>query len=632
MSIKFIDGFDQYQGQAGQTLLSSLTSAGYTVSSGLAMADGRKEGSYALELQVAAGTAGDSWSSRVNNVKQNLNAVAVNNAGRYVGVGDNGAAVTSDDGVTMLPLVLGVSVQMRDVQVHGSTWIAVGVGSTILRSTDGRNFNAVAPPAANMNLFAVAGDGNGAWMAVGANGSAGAIFYSIDDGVSWTNVATGAGVRYHNCVAYNTGTWVLGGSVGQIMVSTDLTTYQVANSGMTDNVAAVECSDVGHWLAACGANVRRSIDSGLTWALMTTGLMTGQITDLAFADGRWMAVGTSGQVRMTDDEDVWVTPSLAGVGSTTINDVFALRGANSGWVIVGNKNATVTPASAQTAIIYVALAPPTRVSRTFPVTGDKFTVGWAHRATARGRILSITGVLDMDWPAQITMGGETGTAIPARNVWYYYEVTINKTALTATLHINDTLDLTCPIPAGVAAMTSFEFTWNAENGAIARLDDIYEVDDQAPNAELLLDRLGPITIPLRLPTADSVPTDWVTASGPTHWTQVGLLPPTQEAYIRSSVSGAQDLFTSDTPLPDGAGTTMPILAVGVVALAMKGDIDNRQLGLLVGAPGPTQKEITDTTLSVVPEYSYAVFEKAPGNVDWDAANTVSTPFGVAVRP
>ena len=39
-----------------------------------------------------------------------------------------------------------------------------------------------------------------------------------------------------------------------------------------------------------------------------------------------------------------------------------------------------------------------------------------------------------------------------------------------------------------------------------------------------------------------------------------------------------------------------------------------------------------TTLSTTMEYSYAVFEKAPGDQPWTADNVQSTPFGIAVRP
>lgn len=631
MSIRFIDGFDQFQGQAAQQLLSSLTSAGYTVSSGLAMADARNVGGYALELQVAAGTAGDSWSSRTNNVKQDLRAVTANSSGRMIAVGNNGAAVGSSDNITWLPVILGVSANMRDIEVAGSTWIAVGTGSTIMRSTDGKNFSVKSAPQPNMTLQSVDTNGAGIWLAVGANGAIGVIFISTDDGNTW-NIVPGAGNKALNCVRYANGVWMIGGAGGALFTSLDGTTLVPRNSGTVNNIASVARSEQGHWLMAAGGDIRRSIDEGVNWAIAASAVMT-TINSIDYADGKWMAVGSNGSIRMSEDEETWTAPALVGIGTTTLYCVHALHGTTSGWAVVGGLNLAVTPSSARTAVIYVSLAPPTRVTRTFTPIGTKFTVGFAHRSTARGRILSVADVLDMDWPAQIEMNDQVGNAITARNTWYYYELTIDKSALTATLYINDTLDLTCPLDAGVAALTSFNFTWIAENGAVTRIDDIYMVDQDVTAGAVLTDRVGPITIPLRMPDTDYGPNQWTGSAVGEHWPLVGLMPPTEESFIRSAVSGATDLFTSSTPLPDGAGTVdAPIIAVSVIALAKKGDIDNRQLALVVGAPGVTQKSYTDTVLSVVPEYSQAVFEKAPGDVAWDDTNTVATPFGVVVKP
>lgn len=632
MAIIHIDGFDQFQGQAASNLLGSLVSAGYTVSSGLAMADARSPGGYALELQVAAGTAGASWSSRTNNIKQDLHAIAANSASRFVAVGNNGVAVGSDDNVTWLPVILGVPANMRDIDVAGSTWIAVGTGSTILRSTDGKNFAVRPAPLPNMTLNSVATNGAGVWVIVGANGAAGMGFVSIDDGMSWSPL-TGMGARANLCVEYGAGVWLVGGTTGQLLSSNDASVFSPRTLGAAGTVNALGYADNGHWLAATGADLRRSIDSGVTWAPLATAVLGTAVIvySVEYADGRWVVAGAAGQIRYSDDEDAWTKPDFAGVAATTIYNITTLRGNRSGWAAVGALNAA-QPVTTRTAIIYVALAPPTRVARTFRPAAGKFTIGFAHRSTARGRILSITDVLDMDWPAAVEIGEQVGQAVPARNVWYYYELVIDPVGLTADLYINDTLDLTVPLDPAVAEMTSFDVTWIAENGAVTRIDDVYMVDTSTPNSAQLVDRLGPIAIPLRLPRAD-VLTEWTPSSGTQHWPLVGLLPPSTESYIRSATSGAQDLFTSDTPLPDGAGSVdNPILAVGVIALAQKGDIDNRQLGLAIGAPGPTQLVAVDTVLSVVPEYSYAVFERAPGNLPWTVENTETTPFGVVVKP
>lgn len=627
--LKFIDGFDQCQGQSGQALLSTLTAAGYTVSSGLAMADGRNVDSYALELQVAAGTAGESWSSRTNNVRQDLYGIAANAGGTFVAVGANGVAVGSDDNITWLPIITGVSAALRAIKNFGNTWVIVGANSTILRSLDGRNFVPRNAPVTNANLLDVHTDGDGTWVAVGALGALGCIFVSVDDGITWGTISS-AGSKGNNVVSYGEN-WVVGGAGGQLLTSPDGLTWNDGTVGVDAPVNGLAFAPgVNHWLAAVSDDIMRSINGGTTWAPIANGILAGQlINSLAYSDGRWMAVGNGGEVRMSDNESDWIEPSFVGAGTTPLYDVCATYGARAGWALCGAQNLTV-PGVSRTAVIYVSLAPPTRVSRRFTTASNKFTVGFAHRSTARGKIVTIEGLLDMDWPAGIEINDELSVSIPARNVWYYYELTIDKVALTVTLHINDTLDLTAPIDAAAATQNVFDFTWLAENGAVSRIDDIYFLDSSAPNAELLVERIGPITIPLRLPDAD-VLKEWVPATGTEHWPLVGLLPPSPESYIRSNVSGAQDLFTSSTPLPVDAGTpSAPIIAVGVIALAMKGDIDNRQMGLVVGE-GVDQKEVIDTVLSVVPEYSYGIFEKAPGDVAWDATNTVTTPFGVVVR-
>jgi hypothetical protein len=635
MSIKHIDGFDQYQGQSDQDLLAALAGAGYVCTTGLSIVPGRKEDSFALELDVIAGAAGDSWSPRTNNAKNNLNGAVVSATGRFVAVGNGGVAIYSDDLNTFLPLVMGVSANLSDIQWGNGVFIAVGATGTILRSTDGKNFAPITGPDATSYMNAVETDGAGKWMAVGAtSGAAGVIWTSTDDGLTWAAASgANAGDKILNDVAYGgTATWVAVGVTGRVITTSDFTTFTQRTSGTTDNINAVEVSDAGHWFLAATNDLRRSINNGVTWAAAGVNIVGGTVTALAFSDGRWIAVSSSGEISMSDDEDTWTAASVIG-GGIGLNDVFALHSGQAGWVTVGN----VPAAPGSSAAIYVSLAPPTTIKRTFTVTGNKFTVGWCHRATARGRVLSVKDVLDMDWPAQIDLtptGGTVvhGVAIPARNIDYYYELVIDKANMLAHLWINNTLDVSCPLPTGTDTKTSFEFTWMSENGAVSQIDDMVFVDDSTAGGATIVDRIGPVQIPLRLPTADTATAEWTTASGSAHWPMVGLLPPSDASYVRSGTSGKKDLYTSDTPLPDGAGTTLPIIAVGVVALALKGDIDNRQLGLLVGPNGSTQKEVVDTTLSIVPEYSFAVFEKAPGDVAWDATNTVSTPFGIAVRP
>lgn len=623
--LKHIDGFDQFQGQSAQALLTSLQSAGYAVTNGLAVAAGRKPDSFALELQVSPGAAGATWSSRTNTARSSLRAVAANAQGRFVAVGDGGVALTSVDSISWAALVLGTERNMRSIECVGGTFIAVGENGTILRSRDGQVWSARTSPIATMNIADVACNRNGRWLAVGANGNAGAIIVSDDDGLTWNTVVENPGAAANLCVEYGD-CWMVGGALGQILTSDTGLSFLNRTFGAATDVMDLAFYN-GTWLAVTARSVRRSIDKGVSWTLAASELMgSGVLNAIKVSQGRWIVVGDFAAIFMSDDTTVWTKPALTGT-SNAFYDVNVSEGTQVGWCVVGARSGQ----SSSTATIYVSMAPPTTISRTFTSTNARVVIGFAHRATARGRILSIANLLNVDWPAGIEILGVRGASVPIRNVWYYYEIEIDKTAGKINFYVNDTLDMTIDLPAGGAALTTYALSWQAENGAVALFDDLYLLDGDASGGSTLTARLKPISVPLRKPTAD-VDVNWTGSAPGPHWPLVGLLPPSLGSYVRSAESGAQDLYSSSTPLPAGAGSAeAPILAVGVIALAQKSDLDNRQLGLVVGAVG-NQKEVIDTTLSTSLEYSYAVFEKAPGDVAWTAENVSSTPFGIAVRP
>lgn len=626
--LKLIEGFDQYQGQSGAQLLNSLASAGFVVSSGLAIAAGRKPNSFALELQVSPGQGGASWSSRNNTIKFDLHGVATNSNNRTVAVGDGGAATSSIDGIQWSPLVLPTNKNLTAIKCHSNTFIAVGEAGTILRSTDGQTWTARTAPNALANLRDVAW-GNGKWVAVGSAAAAGAIFVSSDDGMTWQNVTSNSGPRGNSCVGFGGDTWIVGGVAGQLMTSPDALAWTERTSGVTGEIMDIAFFN-GTWLAVVLRTVRRSIDGGVTWSTAADAVVpAGGLRTIAVSNGRWITGSDQGALMMSDDTSTWTAPAFTGSLNRAIYDINITTGANVGWYLVGAKQTGSTTA---TAMIFVSLAPPTTAKRTFNSSAQKVVIGFAHRATARGRIFSIEGLFNMDWPAGISILGATSASVPIRSTWYYYELVIDKAANTLTLYTNDTLDLTVALPPEAANMTSYVMSWMAENGAVALVDDVYLLDSTTGPGVALVDRLKPVSIPLRLPTADAEPLEWEPSTEGPHWSMVGILPPSDTSYIRSAVSGAQDMFTSDTALPPEAGTAAaPILAVGVIALAQKSDLDNRQLGLVIGAEGQ-QKEVVDTTLAITLEYSTAIFETDPADQPWTPESVAATPFGVAVRP
>jgi len=351
------------------------------------------------------------------------------------------------------------------------------------------------------------------------------------------------------------------------------------------------------------------------------------IQRIRYSSGLWVVIVNNGRIFSSGDALGETFTSRFNSGNTLLYGLAFSTGVQGGWVAVGR-------VSGASAFIGVSVSPPTTISRTFSTTANRLVIGFAHRATARGRILEIAGLLTMDWPRGIEILGVEGTAVPIRNVWYYYEILIDKASNKIELWINDHLDLTVPLPAAAQTMTDYVIRWQAENGAVARIDDLILLDSDDNGGTLeLVDRIGPVQIPILRPTEDVITEFEVVPPGsPNHWSVVGQLPPSTSSFIRSSVSGKKDIFTSSDPLPEDAGTEdVPIFAVGIMALAQKSDLDARQLGLVIGT-GEGQREIIDDELATTWEYSLGVFEKGPADAPWDETNIEALPFGVAVRP
>lgn len=270
------------------------------------------------------------------------------------------------------------------------------------------------------------------------------------------------------------------------------------------------------------------------------------------------------------------------------------------------------------------------LKRTIVNAQQKLTFGFAYKATAkRGDIVQIPGLGTLAWneaTGRMSMAGATGTAIVLLNLWYYIEISVDKTAKTVTVHINNGQDFQAVLPSTAEFLSIWPLTWST-TGDLKLIDDFLVVDSATGANVTYASRLGPIQITSRLPSVD-VDKEWTPSTGTEHWPLVDNMPPKDDEFIQSNTSGATDTFLSNTPIPDQNN----ILAVGMTVLNRKSDLDARQLGMVMGQKGQTQIEKVDTALSVAPKYSYAVFEKAPGGAAWNADSVTANAFGVIVRP
>ena len=271
------------------------------------------------------------------------------------------------------------------------------------------------------------------------------------------------------------------------------------------------------------------------------------------------------------------------------------------------------------------------VSKTFSTGSSKVVFGWAYKAAAkRATIATISGLGDLTWSTtdgKITMAGSTGTATILLGLWYYFEVVIDKAAGSVQVWVNNEMDLEAALPIGASSLASYAVTWASPDADTKFIDDLIVIDGTTGTNIDHIDRVGPIQIAARLPSVDYLK-EWSPSAGGDHYALVDNQPPSATQYIQSNTSGAQDLFQATSGLP----ATTDIIAVGVVAYNHKSDIDARQLGLAVGAKGAGQLQVVDAALTTADKYSFAVFERGPGGVEWSDSLVGDTPFGVVVRP
>lgn len=299
--------------------------------------------------------------------------------------------------------------------------------------------------------------------------------------------------------------------------------------------------------------------------------------------------------------------ALASAGYQSSGDVRTTGGASEGLSVAVGKTDGSSPAS---------------FSRTFKSTADVVVLGFAYKApAARGTIVEIKDVLTLDWVGNVLVGTTAGTALPLLDTWYYFEIVVDRDARTAAVYINDGLDLQVMLSDTAIGINSLEVKWPTA-GDVKCIDDVVFIDSADGK---FIDRVGPVALTYRLPMYDQA-AEWSPSKSMPHFELVNNLPPLEDEYIQSNISGARDSFLSDTPLPDDG----EILAVGEVVRARKSDIDGRQLGLYMGET--TTSEVLIDEMSMENQFYYAVFEKTPAGADWNRENLGLNPFGVIVRP
>lgn len=279
---------------------------------------------------------------------------------------------------------------------------------------------------------------------------------------------------------------------------------------------------------------------------------------------------------------------------------------------------------------------PPIVSYKMTTTSARAVFGFNFRGTgARQRVARINNVLDLDWDVttgRFRVGSYRGANVIILNAWWYVEIEIDKSTEEVKVFANDALQMTVPLPSELSSATDFTLTWGMssppESAGSVEIDDFYCLDADPTDDADNVTRRGPMAIITRRPTAD-VETGWnvVNSASGQHWEIAAQLDPARAGapYLQANVDGTTDKFLSNVVMPNDN----EIFAVALVSYARKGDLDDRQLGMLIETNGgELEKRVT---LSESFRFHQLIFGKAPGGLPWDKNRVETSEFGPVAR-
>lgn len=313
--------------------------------------------------------------------------------------------------------------------------------------------------------------------------------------------------------------------------------------------------------------------------------------------------------------------TLTGVDFPNIGYTITATSANLATIGTGSSNNSRAIALQRTA------SGTARISKQVTSEGDVVTIGFALHATARETIVSVTDLFTVEWlpSGYPQIGTEVGTVIPILNTWYYYELVINKPSKQVTLWINGYEQFTASFDNDAPDTLQVVWGWNQTGTtAVLKLDDLLISDDLGDEALVATERVGPVQVATRLPSANSV-NEWTpSVSQKQNWQIVSQIPANQLEYVQSNALGAVEEYISATPV------TGEVVAVAVAVLSAKADVDDHSISLRI-RDGANVVESDEIPLSLQFTYNQAVFERDAAGAAWTPENATNARFGAVVK-
>ncbi len=229
---------------------------------------------------------------------------------RHIAAGGD-TLLTSDDGVTWTPRLIGGGFGIQGVAALGSVAVAVGDDGRILRSTDAINWTIV--PNGNVSTLSAVVAGPDRFVAVGNTGRV----VVSPNGLDWY-LADSRTSSALTAVTYGKGVYVYGGTNGTIFVSYDGFRWLNRNSQTTSGIRFLTYDGQRFW-AATNSNQLLTSPDGLEWTLTPTALPT-WFRSLSYDGTSLVAVGDSGRIHTSPDGVNW-TPRAVGVTPANLRAV-----------------------------------------------------------------------------------------------------------------------------------------------------------------------------------------------------------------------------------------------------------------------------------------------------------------------
>lgn len=282
--------------------------------------------SAALGLWIAVGPTGrivtatdpsGTWTSRTSGTTQNLNEVQLFGS-TIVAVGAAQTVLTSTDAVTWTARTANVNSTLSGIATNGTRLLICGSSGAIATSDDGATFTSRTGNSAQLNGAAF---GNGTYVVVGdaANGSG--LIATVDPTTfAYTRRVSGTTQPIVDVVFLNGMFFALSVGTQGILTSADGITWTPRSTSNSAFFGAAYSGAI-YVVAANAGNINTS-PNGTTWTLNASIIsgFTGNWLDCSYSNGIFVIVGSQGRIATSANGTTW-TSRTSGVAS----DLYAVR-------------------------------------------------------------------------------------------------------------------------------------------------------------------------------------------------------------------------------------------------------------------------------------------------------------------